>query len=447
MENTYYAKDGTLLAKGEVPEGYTAEGELYDTWQSEMQPFSAVVQSKSTDGKIVMCVTNKDVHYDLKNPLLRGIGMLVASHTEKGYDKVLFREAYIQEWAQRRTGLPLVLTAEADPAGLPETDTVFIQNEKALYDTFLEIPSEVTGFTHGNRMYRFEGTSGGLPCVVLAGMDWFAADLSYNFMQMPESVAKALDSAKERLNIDTGAMKETVANAKETLKGMTFSDYMHGGLLGKMRREKKEKTEQKTHTSGSFGAPAPSKSAPAEPEPVKKKSDLTIHGASRRYLCLCTADREKEAQTAFLQFIRSVRFDPSLSERESARIAQKMDGIRRQTAANQQLVLQKQAQLRQMQAHTSRMIADNARRASDGLMDSWQKKMDSDSRISQKYSEAIRGVDTYTNSYGQHTEVSAAADHVYENRYGDVYGVSGNALDQGTLNKLDWKELSKKTDN
>ena len=100
-------------------------------------------------------------------------------------------------------------------------------------------------------------------------------------------------------------------------------------------------------------------------------------------------------------------------------------------------------QLQQMQRKTSQMIADNARHASDGLMDSWNKKMSSDSRISQARSEAIRGVDVYQNSYGQNVDVSVSADHVYQNQYGDVYGVSGNAPDQETLNKLNWTELKK----
>ena len=80
---------------------------------------------------------------------------------------------------------------------------------------------------------------------------------------------------------------------------------------------------------------------------------------------------------------------------------------------------------------------------SDMIMDSWNKKMASDSRISQARSEAIRGVNVYQNSYGQNVDVSVTADHVYENRYGDVYGVSGNAPDQELLNRMDWRELKK----
>ena len=101
-------------------------------------------------------------------------------------------------------------------------------------------------------------------------------------------------------------------------------------------------------------------------------------------------------------------------------------------------------QLQQSQAQLRQTLADNARSMSDGLMDSWNKKMASDSRISQARSEATMGVNTYTNSYGQNVDVSVSADHVYQNQYGDVYGVSGNALDQDILNKLNWSSLDKK---
>ena len=69
--------------------------------------------------------------------------------------------------------------------------------------------------------------------------------------------------------------------------------------------------------------------------------------------------------------------------------------------------------------------------------------MASDSRISQARSEAILGVNTSQNSYGQNVSVDVTADHVYQNNYGDVYAVSGIAPDQETLNKLNWRELSK----
>ena len=76
-------------------------------------------------------------------------------------------------------------------------------------------------------------------------------------------------------------------------------------------------------------------------------------------------------------------------------------------------------------------------------MDSWNKKMASDSRISANYSEAIRGVNTYTGVDGRPVEVSVTADHVYQNRYGETFGVSGTALDQETLTKINWTEIGR----
>jgi hypothetical protein len=99
--------------------------------------------------------------------------------------------------------------------------------------------------------------------------------------------------------------------------------------------------------------------------------------------------------------------------------------------------------LMQSQQQLTQTLAQNSAAMSNMIMDSWDKKMASDSRISQARSEAIRGVNVYQNSYGQNVDVSVTADHVYENRYGDVYGVSGNAPDQELLNRMDWRELKK----
>ena len=96
------------------------------------------------------------------------------------------------------------------------------------------------------------------------------------------------------------------------------------------------------------------------------------------------------------------------------------------------------------QQKLAQTLAQNSAAMSDMIMDSWNRKMASDSRISQARSEAIRGVDVYQNSYGQNVDVSVSADHVYQNQYGDVYGVSGNAPDQDILNRLNWTELKKK---
>ena len=89
------------------------------------------------------------------------------------------------------------------------------------------------------------------------------------------------------------------------------------------------------------------------------------------------------------------------------------------------------------------MIARNSAEISAGIMDSWNRKMASDSRISRNYSEAVRGANTYQTTSGRSVEVDVTADHIYENRYGDVYGVSGSEPDQDLLRRLNWTELKK----
>ena len=105
---------------------------------------------------------------------------------------------------------------------------------------------------------------------------------------------------------------------------------------------------------------------------------------------------------------------------------------------------QGQIQAQQRAIEASRMIAQNSAQMSAGIMDSWNRKMASDSRISQARSEAIRGVNTYQTTGGRSVEVGVTADHVYQNNYGDVYGVSGSAPDQELLNRLNWTEIRRR---
>ena len=106
--------------------------------------------------------------------------------------------------------------------------------------------------------------------------------------------------------------------------------------------------------------------------------------------------------------------------------------------------IQGQIQAQQRAIEASRMIAQNSAQMSAGIMDSWNRKMASDSRISQARSEAIRGVNTYQTTSGRSVEVGVTADHVYQNNYGDVYGVSGSAPDQELLNRLNWTEIRRR---
>jgi hypothetical protein len=96
------------------------------------------------------------------------------------------------------------------------------------------------------------------------------------------------------------------------------------------------------------------------------------------------------------------------------------------------------------QADLARQIQANSDEISRGIMDSWEKRSASQSRMSENWSQAIRGVNTWQTSSGRTVEASVTADHVYQNRYGDTIEVSGTALDDELTSRLDWTELKRK---
>ena len=153
---------------------------------------------------------------------------------------------------------------------------------------------------------------------------------------------------------------------------------------------------------------------------------------------------EVNAVKVFLQFVKSIEPDSQLAQRENAFIQQKLQNVMQEAANSQAMAQQMHMQTLQMQQQTSQMIARNSAQTSAGIMDSWNKRQAAQTRMSNNYSEAIRGVNSYVTPAGKTVEVGVIADHAYQNQYGDIIGVSGNAPDNATLNDLNWTELTKK---
>ena len=175
-----------------------------------------------------------------------------------------------------------------------------------------------------------------------------------------------------------------------------------------------------------------------------KERDSIRWGYNRLYTCICDAELEGRATEEFLRFVLSFTPDMSFIQRREQLAYEKW--VQAMQFANQLSAQARQGQIQAQQRalEASRMIAQNSAEMSAGIMDSWNRKMASDSRISQSRSEAIRGVNTYQTTYGRNVEVDVTADHVYQNNYGDVYGVSGSAPDQELLNRLNWTELHRR---
>ena len=142
-----------------------------------------------------------------------------------------------------------------------------------------------------------------------------------------------------------------------------------------------------------------------------------------------------------MQMVSSFTFDESIYKKKFQKADEYNQGMLAKNQAIQAQVEINRQQLAINQARLQQTLADNSRAMSDMIMDSWDKKMASDSRISQARSEAIRGVNTYVRTDGTTVEHSVVSDHVYQNQYGDTVGVSGPAIDPSLI--PDWTEIGR----
>ncbi|GEM_PF-496309 len=130
----------------------------------------------------------------------------------------------------------------------------------------------------------------------------------------------------------------------------------------------------------------------------------------------------------FMQFAASLRYEPlyfELQEEERRSV--------------------EQVQLRGMQQRTqnainaSQRVSQTLSGTQDIIMDAWENRSASFDRMQQGYSDAVRGVERYTDSTGRVYEADVKYDHIYKN--GDKYaGTVFGGADPGA----DWEELKKK---
>lgn len=443
---TFTTPDGLAVASAVVPNNFELSASLLNRWQSEMIPFTTRIKANDNNG-IILFSDSKELYHDVKNIFIKTIIGLVPNHTGNGYtsfrdDEELMND-FVSSFYNREFRLVSKTTLPSFMGTHPDAALQQLKSDVAVFDSFVEISSTLSNQRLESVLYRYESElDNGAKVVIFAGMDYEGGELLYG-----GDLLKGLNLEGIRENVgkifsDTPGLNKLGDTISDVVKGkekLTFSDMMSGGLIGKAMRRKNEaeakpepvKETKESSEEAVFGHP-------------KRRVDQITFGAYRKYGCLCLAEKEEEALRIFLNFVATLLPDQGMAQKTNELISSKMAEIRQYVAQNQAIVAQKQQQLHALQMETSRKISEYSRSASDGLMDSWKRKMDSDTRISKARSEATLGVDTYTNRYGQDVSVSVGADHVYENQYGDVYGVSGNALDQDVLNDLKWTKIDKK---
>ncbi len=382
---TIRTSDNRVVASSAVPAGYACSGIFSPKMKHERVPFTVLSFVQDYPRKIRIYAMSDEMFTTYKNPVIKKALRQVPGILWDSVRDFIDPWLYVKETAEYMAEMRLTETARATlPSVFDRNLRKKLADFRAEYDVYFQYeamggaPTYPQNVMFRSILSRYTGEKDGIPFVVYAGVDY------------------------------KGIEYYTTAPTGYGMFGM-------GGA------------RQQAKGSYVFGEGSP--------------CDAIEWGAENRFVLITPAEYEKEASSAFIDVVSTWQMEPSLRS-EFIRLRSERAGWRlQQSLQYQQMANQARMNLQYQQQKLTRMLQENSQQISAGIMDSWNQKMASESRISQNYSEAVRGVNTYYTTDGRPVEVSVTADHVYENRYGDVYGVSGAAPDQETLNRLNWTEL------
>ena len=167
-----------------------------------------------------------------------------------------------------------------------------------------------------------------------------------------------------------------------------------------------------------------------------KPVDVIDWGSKRIYFAVGPAELEADVMKYFFAFAGSWLQDENLNQR----LVQYHQQVRMQEQASLQNAMNYAMQSQQINMQRQAQISQTLSQTSDLIMQGYNNRMASQDRISNNWSQAIRGVDSYVTTDGRTVEHSVVSDHVYQAPNGNTIGVSGQ-LDEVPV---DWTEIYKK---
>lgn len=388
-------KTNVLLGSGAVEDGYIYGGVFNEQRQSSAVPFTYAVHAINQEKGINIFILSEEMYFDYRNSMLKMGASMTPGYVKTSERKYTEPLDYLKQSVEPVFGAPIKEVAQTDLPSKANLNPEETFNDYSVYLNRIIYAESVGGqelnFPRAicnSYLVKYEGVKDNKEYTILGGVDFKGAEYVYPGAQMLNSIGG-----------------------------------MFGGLFGK------NNNDNQTNVTGEFG---------------HGKCDAVEWGSNNRYILIVPKENEYEGAKAFIELVNTFEVNPEIKKYKNelldkqiqAQIAQ-VQGFQRQTQIN---IANNQYQ----QQKLTNMLRQNSESISAGIMDSWNKKMDSQSRMSTNFSEAIRGVNTYVTSDGRSVEHSVSSDHVYENKYGDTIGVSGNALDEDALSKLNWHEINKK---
>ncbi len=387
----YDQQNNILLGKGELPESYQLGGMLNNQIQSEHVPFTWSAHAIDQNRGINIFVISEEKYLDYRSELLKQTVNMNPNVIRSSLRSYVEPEDYIRAFAESIFGGRIELQATA------QSPTVYSVNQQSYYNALSNLAS-----TLANKEASF-----GYPCDI------------------------------ENLTCRSYLMKYKGVKGNQEYTLLTAVDFE--GFEMHYRN-------QMTSIFGFPGMGFGSKPQQASASKVlgHGNGEIVEWGSKFRFLMVAPKQSEADGAKEFLKFINTFTMDLNLSNQFGNMINQLLQQQMMQTA---QFQAQTQANIAgniYQQQKLTNMLQQNSQSISNGIMDSWNRKMDAETRMSNNFSEAIRGVNTYTTTDGRNVEVGVSADHVYQNQYGNVYGVSGKAVDDDILSKINWTEINKK---
>ena len=457
----FVTPDGITVGTAVIPEDFKPDAVYYPDWQSELVPGQSYMRAFNQVQNAFMVSSSKELFYDLKSSMLKASHKLIGVKTNNGYRSFINEEDYFKQWAEQLSAMQLSLLAKTNlPSPFGQNQNLAkgqLTSDIQAYISFWGEQFPVVSSDAHSVLYKFFGQLNGHDMIVLAGGDYEKAEcgsllpfgdvfssVGKTFKGLTDSfIPKSSDGSSSPIgNFGLNDLKQTTSDILSGKEKMTMSEWVHGGIVGKMIRNKKnQQVSNQPIQQPTMNQEIPNVQESA-PEPSKSLSFI-MFGTYRKYACMFPAEKENEMVPAFLTFVNSIIPDSALAQREISTIQSKMQSLMQEASMRQGMAQQAQMRTIQLQQQTTQMIARNNAQVSAGIMDSWNKRQAAQTRMSNNFSQAIRGVNSYTTPTGGSVEVGVSADHVYQNQYGDVIGVSGNAVDQNIANQLNWTELPK----
>ena len=452
-------KTGLPLGKAIIPEGWKTQGFMVEKQIDDITPFGTILNTYNSDQTMRMTTQFGEKWMQLLTNSI--LSMATPKQIRRNY---LEPKAYLADLAAR------ILNVSITPGAFGKLETNYSRNRsieaQKIIGRFNEnariiLPNIQCDYKLQNVLcdsYAINGrfqNQGKEWCVIMAadlyGLEFYdAAPMASLGRGLTSGIGKLFSGSQGDSSEFPNVFSETINAIKNGEESIFSMDFLRGGgLVGAMKRQKEKLQTAEVNAQMNTGpvpqpqeAPRPQAAEPAfgHAKEAGKPVDAIEWGAKRIYYAVGPAELEQDLIRKFMVFVGSFKQDQGIEQRleQIHQQVRQQEMMSLQSATGYAMASQQANMMRQAQ------ISQTLQQSSNIVMQGWENRQAAQSRMSDNFSQAIRGVDSYVTTDGRTVEHSVVSDHVYQNKYGDTIGVSGTGFSEQAMNNLGLTELDKK---